>query len=99
MVLGVVADLVAFAQDAPHRRLAPGHLLADLEEGAAGVLGAQHVEEGFGVGAGAVVEGERDDVAVAGAVAELAGAAARAADGAHGAQPEEPRACRQQLLA
>ena len=98
MVDGVVADLVAFAQDAPHRFLAAGHLLTDLEEGAVGVFGAQHVEEGFGVFARPVVEAEGDDVAVARAVAQLARFAAAAADRAHGPQAEDLRAASRQRL-
>ena len=61
------------------------------------MLFAQHVEEAGGVVARAVVEGEGDDLAVARAVGDEAGAAAGAADGADRAQAEErgsPRAGR-----
>jgi hypothetical protein len=85
----VVADLVAFGEDAAHHRLAAGHLGADLEEGRRHFLFAQHVEEAFGVFARAVVEAEGDDGAVAGTVGVEAGAAAGAADGADRAQAED----------
>ena len=89
MVGRVVADLAALAEKVPHRLLAAGDLLADLEEGADGVLFAEDVDEGVGVGAGAVVEGEGDGVAVARAVGDEAGAAAGAADDPDRAQSEE----------
>ena len=72
------------------------HLLADLEEGADDVLFAEDVDEGVGVGAGAVVEGEGDDVAVARAVGDESGAAAGAADDPDRAQSEEAAVVRRQ---
>ena len=84
----VVAELVAFGEDPPHRRFPPRHLLADLEEGAGDALFAQHVEEAGRVVAGAVVEGEGDGAALARAVGDEPGAAAGAADRAHRPQPE-----------
>ena len=96
MVGRVVADLIAVAEQASHRLLAAGDLLADLEEGRLDVLFAEDVGEGFGVCARAVVEGEGDDVAVAGPVGEEAVAAAAAADDPHRTEPEEAGARRRQ---
>ncbi len=86
----VVADLVALGEDLSHRGLAPRHLLTDLEEGAVDVLVAQHPQEARRVGAGAVVEGERDDLAPPRPVGVQPRGAARAADLADGAQAEGP---------
>src|SRR5436305_3097660 len=52
----VVAELVAFGEDLPHRLFAPRHLLPDIEEGPVDALLAQDLEEVVGVVAGAVVE-------------------------------------------
>ena len=60
------------------------------------VLLAQHVEEVVGVFAGPVIEGEGDDLAVARAVGDQAGAAAGAADRAHRSQAEDAVAARRQ---
>ncbi len=90
----VVADLVALGEDPPHRRCAARHLLADLEEGSVDVLLAQHVQEARGVGAGPVVEGERDDLAAPRPVGVEPGGAAGAADLANGSQAEDPIARR-----
>ena len=72
MVRGVVADLIALGEDLAHQAGVAADLLPELEEGPVDVLSAQHPEEAGGVGAGAIVEGQGDDLLTTRAVADQA---------------------------